>query len=258
MEHPIENYPPSLVPATASAPCPRRVRGVFAGQTIFDTVDARYVWERAPYPQFYIPVKDIAFEWLVDENRPEQLKRGAAQRYGLRVGDQAQPGVAHVYGDGADDIVAGLVKFEWAGLDGWFEEDEQVFVHPRNPYVRVDAIRARRHVRVEHDGAVLAESSSVVLVFETGLTTRYYFDRTAVDFTELRPTDTQTACPYKGVTSGYWASSAGATEQRDLAWTYDFPTAGLSAIAGLVAFFDERVDLTLDGVRQDRPRTHYS
>ena len=96
------------------------------------------------------------------------------------------------------DGLSGTVRFEWAALDAWFEEDEQVFVHPRNPYVRVDALRSTRSVRVELDGVVLAESSSPVMVFETGLPTRYYLNRTEVDFAHLIPTDTVTACPYKG------------------------------------------------------------
>src|SRR5437879_2339310 len=143
----MPNYPPPLVPPEGTVPGPRRVRGVLAGETIFDTLGARYVWEFPPYPQYYIPVKDIAFEFLVDEDHPEQLKRGAARRYGLRVGTESRPGTVHVYGDDADEAVSGTAKFDWAALDAWYEEDEQVFVHPRNPYVRVDAVRSRRQVR---------------------------------------------------------------------------------------------------------------
>src|SRR5208283_3191086 len=104
------------------------------------------------------------------------------------------------------------------------EEDEQVFVHPRNPYVRVDAIRSTRRVRVELDELVLAESASPVMVFETGLPTRYYLNRTEVNFEHLRHTDTVTSCPYKGVTSDYWSVVVGDTVHTDLAWAYDFPT----------------------------------
>ena len=105
---------------------------------------------------------------------------------------------------------------------------------------------------------MLAESSSPVLVFETGLPTRYYLNRTDVDFTHLLATDTVTACPYKGVTSGYWNAQLGDTGYPDIAWTYDFPTRQLLPITGLVAFYDEKVDTYLDGRLLDRPVTHFA
>jgi uncharacterized protein (DUF427 family) len=135
---------------------------------------------------------------------------------------------------------------------------KQVFVHPRNPYVRVDALRSNRTVRVELDGVVLADSRSPVMVFETGLPTRYYVSRTDVRFGHLVPSDTVTACPYKGTTSGYWSVRAGAAVQKDLAWAYDFPTRQLLPIAGLVAFYNEMVDTFLGGELLDRPQTHFS
>lgn len=104
-------------------------------------------------------------------------------------------------------------------LDGWFEEDEPIFVHARNPYVRVDALRSTRTVRVELDGVCLAESSSPVLVFETGLPTRYYLNRTEVDFTHLVQSATVTECPYKGTTSDYWSIDVGGGLHRDLVWS---------------------------------------
>src|SRR5271165_1762570 len=149
--------------------------------------------------------------------------------------------------------LAGRARFEWDSLDAWFEEDEQVFVHARDPYTRVDALRSTRSVRVELEGVVLAESSSPVMVFETGLPTRYYLNRTEVDFTHLAPTNTLTACPYKGTTSGYWTAHLGDTSYSDIAWTYDFPTRQLLPIAGLIAFYNEKVDTFLDGRLLDRP-----
>jgi len=137
------------------------------------------------------------------------------------------------------------------------EEDEQVFVHPRSPYVRVDALRSTRTLRVELRGTLLAESDSPVLVYETGLPTRCYLSRTAVRFEHLIPTGTQTQCPYKGTTSGYWSARVDGRVHPDLAWTYDFPTRALLPIAGMLAFYNERVDIVLDGVRLERPRTHF-
>jgi uncharacterized protein (DUF427 family) len=131
-------------------------------------------------------------------------------------------------------------------------------VHPRSPYVRVDARRSSRHVRVELEGVVLADSSAPVLVFETGLPTRYYLDRLAVRFEHLTASDTITACAYKGVTSGYWSARIGMTMHADLAWSYGFPDRQLVPIAGLIAFYNERVDLIVDGVPLERPVTHFS
>jgi len=99
-----------------------------------------------------------------------------------------------------------------------------VFIHPRNPYTRVDALRSTRRVRIELDGAVLAESTSPVMVFETGLPTRYCLNRTEVNFSDLVPTETVTSCPYKGQTSGYLSVRVGDATYPDLAWAYDFPS----------------------------------
>ena len=163
-----------------------------------------------------------------------------------------------MYADDAAPGLAGTVRFDWDALDAWFEEDEQVFVHPRSPYTRVDALRSTRLVRVELDGVVLAESSSPVMVVETGLPTRYYLNRTEVNLAHLEPTATVTACPYKGTTSGYWSVRVGETVHADLAWAYDFPTRQLLPIAGLIAFYNEKVDVSIDGRRLERPVTHFS
>src|ERR1700677_4085222 len=247
-----------ITPVNHIEPVPRRVRAFLGATAVFDTTRATYVWESPNYPQYYIPLADVDPSVLVDEEHPEHLSRGTARRYGLRAGESARPGVAHVYGEDALEGLAGTVRFEWAALDAWFEEDEEVFVHPRNPYARVDALRSTRTVRVELEGVVLAESSCPVMVFETGLPTRYYVDRTAVRFEHLLASDTVTACPYKGRTSGYWSVRIGDQLHADLAWAYDFPTLQLLPIAGLIAFYNEKVDLTLDGQLLERPAAHFS
>src|SRR6185437_13073478 len=242
-----------ITPVDHVEPVPRRIRAVLGGQTIVDTVRARYVWEWMNYPQYYIPVTDVQPGVLIDEDHEEKLSRGKARRHGLRAGEVSRAGCARVYGADALDGVAGTVRFDWDALDAWYEEDERVFVHPRNPYARVDALRSTRRVRVELDGVVLAESPAPVMVFETGLPTRYYLNRTEVDFARLIASDTVTACPYKGVTSDYWSVRTGDTLQPDIAWAYDFPTLALEPIAGLVAFYNEKVDLFLDGRPLERP-----
>lgn len=254
----MTDYPRAIVEVDHIEPVPRRIRAMLGGEVVLDTTRALYVWEWQPYPQYYIPLADVRSGVLVDENHVQELKRGKARRHGLTAGGVSRPGTARVFGDDALEGLAGTVRFDWAATDAWYEEDEQVFVHPRNPYTRVDALRSTRTVRVELEGVVLAESSSPVMVFETGLPTRYYLNRTEIDFQRLVASDTVTACPYKGVTSGYWSVRIGDTVHRDLAWAYDFPTRQLLPITGLVAFYNEKVDVFLDGQAQERPVTHFS
>lgn len=230
-----------FVPPGGIAPVPRRIRALLNGQVVVDTQNAIYRWEFPPYPQYYIPLGDVADGVLVDTGETKVFEHGVARVH------TAGRGKAWVY-DEMD-----RVRFQWDALDSWFEEDEEVFVHPRNPYSRCDAIRSSRHVQVSRDGVVLAESTSTVIVFETGLPPRYYFPRPAVNFEHLTASETRTACPYKGRTTGYWSIG-----DRDLAWSYDFPTAALLPIAGLVAFLNEHVDLTIDGVPIERPVTAFS
>jgi uncharacterized protein (DUF427 family) len=251
----VPDYPQAITPVGHVEPVPRRVRALLGGKTVLDTTAARYAWEWPPYPQFYVPLTDVAPGVLVDEDVEEDRPLGPARRHGLAAGGVTRPGAAWVAADGE---LAGTVRFEWSALDAWFEEDEQVFVHPRSPYARVDALRSSRTVRVELDGVLLAESSSPVLVFETGLPTRYYLPRTALRLATLAPSDTVSECPYKGRTSAYWSVRIGDALHRDLAWSYDFPTRQLLPIAGLVAFYNEKVDISLDGQRLDRPATHFS
>jgi uncharacterized protein (DUF427 family) len=241
----MSDYPQPLVPVDHTEPVPRRIRGTLDGKVVLDTTRAIYLWEWPPYPQYYVPLADVADDVLVDTGEIEQHDRGTARVHTIGKGK------ARVYDEG---LVPGRVRFDWDALDSWFEEDEEVFVHPRNPYSRVDAVKSSRHVQVALDGAVLADSRSTVMVFETGLPPRYYFPRTAVNFAHLTPSDTQTACPYKGITSAYWSIG----NRADLAWSYDFPTATLLPVAGHVAFFNEKTDLSIDGQFIPRPHTPFS
>lgn len=253
----MSDYPKMITPVNHVEPVPRRIRALLAGETIFDTTAASYVWEWPQYPQYYIPLADVRRDLLVVEG-DHQSSRGAVEVYGLRVKDVHRPHAARLLTDSPVPGLSGTVRFEWAALDAWFEEDERVFVHPRNPYTRVDAVRSTRSVRIELDGVVLAESPSPVLVFETGLPTRYYLNRTEVNLAHLVPSDTVTECPYKGTTSAYWSVRIGETVYPDLAWCYDFPTTALLPIAGLIAFYNEKVDIVLNGQPLTRPVTHFS
>jgi uncharacterized protein (DUF427 family) len=229
------HYPRSPVAAGHVEPSPRRLRGVLDGETILDTHAALYVWEHPRYPQYYVPVADVD---------PAALARlGKAARV-AEEGDAVAP--------------AGTVRIEWGALDAWYEEDEKVFVHPRSPYARADALRSNRPVRIEIEGVVLAEAPGCVKLFETGLPPRHYLERTTLDWSALEASDTVTSCPYKGTTSGYWSARVGGGLREDIAWSYEFPTVELAKIAGLVAFYDEKVDTFVDGVRLERPRTPFS
>jgi uncharacterized protein (DUF427 family) len=223
-------YPPNLSEAGFMQPCPRRIRATRGGATVLDTLSAFYVWEVPYYPAYYLPVEDVD---------PSLVALESTQTF------ESGP-------------FAGLVHVDWDAVDSWFEEDEEVFGgHPRSPYARVDAIRSSRHIRVELDGVVLAESAAPVMLFETGLPTRHYIQRTDVFFTHLERSGTVTYCPYKGTTSDYWSAVVGGKTHRDIAWSYAYPNVAVAAIAGLVAFYDERVDTFLDAVPVTRPRTKF-
>jgi uncharacterized protein (DUF427 family) len=212
-------------------PCPRRIRARRGGEVVLDTVRAFYVWEIPYYPAYYVSTDDVAASVL------------------------ALP-TTQTFESGP---FAGLAHVSWGSVDAWFEEDEEVFGgHPRSPYARVDAIRSSRQIRVELDGVVLAESDAPVLLFETGLPTRHYIQRTDIDFTALERTDTTTYCPYKGTTSDYWSARVGDSLHKDIAWSYAYPSSQVLQIAGLVAFYDEKVDTFLDGMPAEQPRTKFS
>jgi uncharacterized protein (DUF427 family) len=253
---PVRDYPQLAAQRGRVEPAPRRVRGFLGNELVFDTTSARYVWEVPYYPQYYVPLGDVRAEHLHDENHPQKVQFGASRLYSLVGGRQTHGSAVRVFDADGDGLVAGLARFEWTAL-AWFEEDEPIYGHPRNPYARVDALRSHRRVTVEFDGVVLADTACPVLLFETGLPTRYYIDQSDVAFEHLEPSDTQTLCPYKGVTSGYWSVRMGDAVHPDLAWTYRHPLPAVAPITGMVAFYNEKLDIALDGVRLARPTTHF-
>lgn len=253
----MPDFPAMIAPAGHVEPAPRRVRAFLDGMPVVDSVRARYVWEWPNYPQYYVPFDDFDPACLVDDGRTHRTRLGEVRKFSLAVGGSHRPGSVRVHTGDLDPRLAGLARVAWDAPDAWFEEDEEIFVHPRNPYTRVDAVRSNRPVRIELDGLLLADAPVSVMVFETGLPTRYYVDRTSVDFTHLERSTTQTPCPYKGLTSSYWSIRSGGTLHEDLVWAYDFPTRAMAPIAGLVAFYNEKVDISIDGERLERPVTHF-
>jgi uncharacterized protein (DUF427 family) len=150
-----------------------------------------------------------------------------------------------------------LVRFDWGAMDAWFEEDEEVYTHARSPYARIDILPSSRPVRVEVDGVVLAESDHAHVLFETGLPPRWYLPKTDVRFDLLVATDTESHCPYKGKAE-YWSARIGDRLERDLVWSYRTPLPESERVAGLVCFYNEKVDLFIDGELQERPKTKVS
>jgi uncharacterized protein (DUF427 family) len=237
-------------------PCFKRVRVVVGGETIADSRRVMLLQESGHQPVYYFPPEDVQSAFLAPSDRHTRCPRkGEASYWDIRVGDRVIEAGAWYYPsmlDGAPPQLAGLIAFYWNQMDQWFEEDEEVFGHPRDPYHRVDIVQSDRHVRVSRDGVVLAESVRPVALFETGLPVRWYLPSEDV-LVELEESDTVTRCPYKGVAS--YQSVAGA---HDLVWCYRDPIAEASGIKGLVCFFNERVDLELDGELQERPESPWS
>jgi uncharacterized protein (DUF427 family) len=234
----------------------KRVRAFLGGRPVVDSAHPVLVWEKPYYPTYYFPRTDVLAE-LVRDGATHSASRGDGQTYTVVAGDARAPQAASAYPGSPVEELRALVRLEWDAMDAWFEEDEEVFVHPRDPYARVDILPSSRHVRVEVDGVTVAESSSPRLLFETGLPVRYYLPKTHVRMELLEHTDTVTHCPYKG-SAEYWSVRAGENSHTDLMWGYRTPVPESQKIAGLVTFYNEKVDIYLDGVLQERPETHFS
>jgi uncharacterized protein (DUF427 family) len=236
----------------------KRVRVFLGGVAVADTTEPRLVWEKPYYPTYYLPEGDVRTDLLVDTGETHHTpSRGDARVFTVKVGDREAPSAARWYAESPIADLAGMIRFDWDAMDAWFEEDEEVYVHPRDPYTRVDVLQSSRHVRVEVDGVTVAESHQPRLLFETGLPTRYYVPKTHVRMDLLTPTASTTQCPYKG-TAQYYAVNVNGTTHDDVVWWYQHPTLESATLAGYVSFYNERVDLYVDGVLQERPRTPFS
>ncbi|SFO14854.1 MULTISPECIES: DUF427 domain-containing protein [Actinomadura] len=229
----------------------KRVRAYLGGHLVADTTRPSLVWEIPYYPTYYFPEADVRAELVEDGPGKRSPSRGDATAYTVKVNGAEAPGGALRHTE-----LPGLVRLDWDAMDAWFEEDEEVFVHPRDPHTRVDVLASSRHVRVEVDGVTVAESSSPRLLFETGLPVRYYLPKPHVRMDLLEHTETVTHCPYKG-TAEYWSVHAGDGIQKDLAWSYPTPLDESRKVAGLICFYNEKVDIFVDGVLQERPKTKF-
>jgi uncharacterized protein (DUF427 family) len=239
-------------------PGTKRVRAYLGGELVADTARPTLVWEVPYYPTYYFPVADVRTELLeAGDGVAHSPSRGDARTFTVRAGGKEAPGAALRYEDSPIEELRDLIRLDWHSMDAWFEEDEQVFTHPRDPYTRVDILPSSRHVRIEVDGTTIAESTSPWLLFETGLPVRYYLPMTHVRMDLLTPTDSETHCPYKGQAE-WWSVRAADGVRGDLAWSYRTPLPESQKIAGLIAFYDEKVDVYVDGVRQERPVTKFA
>lgn len=237
---------------------PKRVRVLLVGAYVADTTSVLLVWEHPYYPTYYVPLADVDDAVLHDTGTTDSTPgRGEAAIHDVVVGDRRADGAALVYREDAPDGLRDTVRLDWNAMDAWFEEDEQVYVHPRDPYKRIDVLASSRHVRVEVDGVTVADSHRSHMLFETGLPTRYYLPKTDVRMDLLSPTDHLTRCPYKG-TAEYYALTVDDTTHANAAWWYRHPTAESAAVAGYVCFYNEHADVHVDGQRHDRPQTPFS
>jgi uncharacterized protein (DUF427 family) len=212
-------------------------------------------------PVYYFPIEDVRTELLeVSDRHTKCPYKGKASYWSVRVGGRVAENAVWSYGEpipGREELKR-YMAFYWDRMDAWFEEDEEVFVHPRDPYHRVDALRSSRHVRIVVAGETVAETERPVLLFETGLPTRYYLPKLDVRLDLLQPTDTTTRCPYKGKAS-YWSVRVGDTVAKDIVWSYPAPIPECPKIENLLCFFNEKVDaIYVDGELQEKPKTPWS
>ena len=248
--------PPSAAPTVHLERTPKRVRCLLGGTVVADSSRAMLCFETNRLAVYYFPLQDVADGVLVSSGQTyESALKGTAAYFDVTAGGVTASDAAWEYQEALPGAEPGTryVAFHWGLMDAWFEEDEEVFVHPRDPHHRIDVLQSSRKVEVAVNGSVIAESRTPRILFETSLPPRYYLSPADVRLELLHPSATRTGCAYKGFTTRYWAF-----EGRDVAWSYESPAVEVGKIAGLIAFFNERVDLVIDGKPQPRPVTPWS
>ena len=240
------------------------VRAYVDDVAVVDSREPLLFWEeRFPVPAYAFRRSDVRTD-LLTETRVEPprepfffLPKGPVSHwYDVEVTGRTIPHAAWVRDTPELDELL-VLSWQPGLLDRWLEEDEPVAGHPRDPHSRVEAIASSRHVTVELNGVRLADSTRPVLLFETGLPTRYYLPSEDVHQAALESSTNHTHCPYKGIADQYW-NVTGQPDGANLAWSYSAPLPAVGKVAGLVAFYNELVDITVDGVRQERPASPFS
>jgi len=241
-------------------PSERRVRATVGGTTIADSKRAQLLYLPPPFNSYAFPRDDVRWDLFRESGESGSMPGlGEVKHWSVSAGGKVVEDAARTYPKPPEGLepLSELVVLQWPRMDNWFEEDDEVFVHPRDPYHRVDVLNSSRHVRVTIDGELIAESRRPRLLFETSLPVRYYIPILDVRMDLLEPSTTTSRCPYKGVAS-YWSVRVGDAVHADLAWSYKSPIPECPKIENLIAFFNERVDLDVDGQRLERPITPWS
>jgi uncharacterized protein (DUF427 family) len=235
---------------------PRRVRAYLDNQVLADSQQVLLVYETKRPPVYWFPTADVRMSLLTLKEPAAGAASGTAHYRSSTGGDD---NVAWSYAEPRGELapLEGHIAFYWNAIDRWYEEDEEVFVHPRDPYSRVDTVHSSRHVRVEVGGQVIAETKRPVVLYETGLPTRYYIPKLDVRMDLFEPTRTVTHCPYKG-DAVYWTLKVGSSTYPDFVWSYPRPIPEIPKIENLLCFYNEKVDLYVDGALQERPVSPFS
>jgi uncharacterized protein (DUF427 family) len=226
-------------------PCEKRVRTYIEGHLVADTVHPLLVWEIPYYPAYYLPRTDVRAELVDTGTTKHSPSRGDGRLYDVKVGDVVAPAAATIYPDSPIEALRDQVRFDWASMTSWFEEDDEVFTHPRSPTTRIDVLPSSRHVTVRVGDTVVAESTHAHVLHETGLPPRWYLPQVDVRMDLFTPSDTVTHCPYKGSADHLHARVDGTTIE-DAAWTYPTPLRESQNVAGLVSFYPDKVTIDVD------------
>jgi uncharacterized protein (DUF427 family) len=233
-------------------PTAKRVRTYLGGEPVADTTHPLLVWEVPYYPTYFFPAADVRAELLEPDGGVQQSQiLGPAKTFTVSAGGEHAPEAARRYEDSPVEQLRDMVRFEWGAMGAWFEEDEEVFTHARDPHTRIDILASSREVRVEIDGVTIAQSHSPRPLFETGLPVRWYLPKPHVRLDLLELSETVTHCPYKGQAET-WSVRIGERLYEDVAWSYPTPLPESEKIAGLIAFYEKKVELLVDGVRAAR------
>lgn len=237
--------------------CPKRVRAFAAGEQVVDSSRVVMVLETGHLPVYYFPKQDVRMDLLTPapSDRPAGRK-GAGTLWSLKTESGEVDEAFFSFEDAPEECpnLSGLIGMYWARMERIYEEDEEVYGHARDPRHRIEVLRTSRHIRVSHGDLTLAESTRSLMLLETNLPPRYYIPKLDVRFGELKPSQTTSVCPYKGFATQYWSTPDG----RDVAWCYPAANLECALIANQVAFFQERVDIYIDGVAQERLQTPWS
>lgn len=241
-------------------PVRQRIRAFVGGEAVVDTRGAHLLHERGLLPVYCFPPGDVRGDLLEPtEHRTHCPHKGDASYWTIRVGDRSEENAVWSYEEPHEPVafIGGHRAFYWHAADEWYVEDEQVFGHPRDPFHRIDVYETAVHVRVSLDGELLAESRRAKVLYETGLPPRFYLPAEDVRAELLEPSERKTRCAYKGSAS-YWHVRVGDRLEDDLVWTYPDPQHDGEPVRDLLCFFNERVDLELDGEPIERPETQWS